>query len=128
MSSVWGPKALDNIVDLNLTFEVETDKAVFRRQALLGKTSVKYVHIFLSSNFDQWSFCSAIQAVHVRGLVSKFAVGAGRSGTDRQFFYINGRPCAPTKVRSCFLYIHMTNLIVPGSLGTKGIQRNIQNI
>ena len=34
----------------------------------------------------------------VRGLISKFVVGAGRNGTDRQFFFVNGRPCSPSKV------------------------------
>jgi hypothetical protein len=41
--------------------------------------------------------------VSVRGLVSKFAVGYGRSGTDRQFFYVNGRPCDLSKVYFPFL-------------------------
>ena len=36
--------------------------------------------------------------VQVKGLISKFAVGAGRTATDRQFFYINGRPCNMSKV------------------------------
>lgn len=31
--------------------------------------------------------------VQVKGLISKFAVGCGRTGTDRQFLYVNGRPC-----------------------------------
>ena len=32
-------------------------------------------------------------------MVSKFALGCGRTGTDRQFFYVNGRPCSLGKVR-----------------------------
>jgi DNA mismatch repair ATPase MutL len=38
-------------------------------------------------------------SVHVKGFVSKFAVGCGRTGTDRQFFYVNGRPCNLHAVR-----------------------------
>ena len=34
----------------------------------------------------------------MRGLTSKFSVGCGRAGTDRQFFYVNGRPCNMNKV------------------------------
>ena len=34
----------------------------------------------------------------VKGLISKFSVGGGRTGTDRQFFYVNGRPCNLSKV------------------------------
>jgi hypothetical protein len=33
VSSLWGPKALDEIVALDLNFEVETEKAVLRRLA-----------------------------------------------------------------------------------------------
>lgn len=33
VSTLWGPKALDDIVVLNLDFEVETEKAVLRRLA-----------------------------------------------------------------------------------------------
>ena len=33
VSALWGPKALDNIVGLDLGFEVETEKAVLRRLA-----------------------------------------------------------------------------------------------
>ena len=40
--------------------------------------------------------------MQVKGLISKFAVGCGRNGTDRQFFFVNGRPCAPSKVQKAF--------------------------
>lgn len=33
VSTLWGPKALNDIVELNLDFEVETEKAVLRRLA-----------------------------------------------------------------------------------------------
>lgn len=33
VSALWGPKALDDIVGLNISFEVETEKAVLRRLA-----------------------------------------------------------------------------------------------
>lgn len=35
MSAIWSPKALDNLVDLELDFNVEVEAAVLRR---LGKT------------------------------------------------------------------------------------------
>lgn len=34
VSSVWGPKALENIVDLDLSFDVEPEKSMLRRRAL----------------------------------------------------------------------------------------------
>jgi DNA mismatch repair protein PMS2 len=36
--------------------------------------------------------------VRVHGLISKFSVASGRAGTDRQFLYVNGRPCTLNKV------------------------------
>ena len=33
VSALWGPKALNDIVELDLDFEVETEKAVLRRLA-----------------------------------------------------------------------------------------------
>ncbi|XP_035979483.2 mismatch repair endonuclease PMS2 isoform X4 [Halichoerus grypus] len=35
---------------------------------------------------------------HISGFISHCAHGVGRSSTDRQFFFINGRPCDPAKV------------------------------
>ncbi|KAI0640833.1 hypothetical protein C8Q79DRAFT_920459 [Trametes meyenii] len=83
VSALWGPRALDHLVDLDLAFSVPIDAAVRRR---LGKT-----HEDGDAN-----------EVKVRGLISKFAVGCGRTGTDRQFFFVNGRPCAPAKVQKAF--------------------------
>ncbi|OAX33701.1 DNA mismatch repair protein MutL [Rhizopogon vinicolor AM-OR11-026] len=81
VTALWGTKALDNVVDLDLSFDVQTDKVVLRRfdQESVGATHVK-----------------------VRGLISKFAVGAGRTGSDRQYFFINGRPCNPGKIQTAF--------------------------
>ena len=42
---------------------------------------------------------SATTEVKVKGLISKPTAGNGRTSGNRQFFYINGRPFHPTKVR-----------------------------
>ncbi|KAH9926661.1 DNA mismatch repair protein MutL [Epithele typhae] len=89
VSSIWGPKTLESLVDLNLTFDVEPEAAMLRR---LGKSADE-------ENANQ---------VHVRGLISKFVVGSGRTGTDRQFFFVNGRPCAPSKVQKAFNEVYRT--------------------
>ncbi|KAG1728395.1 uncharacterized protein EDB91DRAFT_1162168 [Suillus paluster] len=81
VTALWGSKGLDNVVDLDLSFDVQTEKAVLRR-------------------LDQES--ASVTPVKVRGLISKFAVGAGRTGSDRQYFFINGRPCNPGKVQKAF--------------------------
>lgn len=36
--------------------------------------------------------------VEFTGFISSCAHGSGRSSTDRQFFFVNSRPCEPTKV------------------------------
>ncbi|GBE87291.1 DNA mismatch repair protein [Sparassis crispa] len=89
VSALWGPKALEHLVDLDLHFSVEIEKAVLRRQGIIDKDG--------HSN-----------EVHVRGLVSRFAVGCGRASTDRQFFFINGRPCNPSKVQKAFNEVYRT--------------------
>lgn len=35
----------------------------------------------------------------LEGCISSCAHGQGRSTADRQFFYVNSRPCEPTKVK-----------------------------
>ncbi|KJA16758.1 hypothetical protein HYPSUDRAFT_147287 [Hypholoma sublateritium FD-334 SS-4] len=81
VTALWGPKSLDNIVDVDITFEVEREKVVLKRL----------------QNQELEPF-----TVQVRGLTSKFSVGCGRAGTDRQFFYVNGRPCNMNKIQKCF--------------------------
>lgn len=47
VSALWGPKVLENVVDLDFTFEVETDKSVVRRQTFLGKNNIsRFVIVF----------------------------------------------------------------------------------
>ncbi|KAJ6632243.1 hypothetical protein B0H10DRAFT_1976681 [Mycena sp. CBHHK59/15] len=79
--ALWGPKALDNIIDLDLSFLVERDKIAMKRAPDSDNGDIRVV---------------------VRGLISKFAVGCGRTGTDRQFFYVNGRPCNLNKIQKAF--------------------------
>ncbi|KAG1880998.1 hypothetical protein F4604DRAFT_1749317 [Suillus subluteus] len=81
VTALWGSKGLGNVVDLDLSFDVLTEKTVLR-------------------HLDQES--ASVTTVKVRGLISKFAVGAGRTGSDRQFFFINGRPCNPGKIQKAF--------------------------
>ncbi|THH30140.1 hypothetical protein EUX98_g4035 [Antrodiella citrinella] len=90
VSALWGPKSLENLVDLDLRFQVEMEKVILRRQGIKDKDAVRSIE------------------VRVCGLVSKFVVGGGRSGTDRQFFFVNGRPCNPSKVQKAFNEVYRT--------------------
>ncbi|ORY23204.1 hypothetical protein BCR39DRAFT_501064 [Naematelia encephala] len=71
VSSVWGPKALDGVQDVSLALDVDVDSMMARREGVSRKT----------------------QTVKVSGLISSAAWGQGRSSADRQFYYVNGRPC-----------------------------------
>ncbi|EKM74869.1 hypothetical protein AGABI1DRAFT_19077, partial [Agaricus bisporus var. burnettii JB137-S8] len=85
VSTLWGPKALDNVVDLDLRLEVERERG--------NKRTISQA---LPLTDDE-----PLQ-IRVRGLISKFSVSCGRTGTDRQFFYVNGRPCTLNKVQKAF--------------------------
>ncbi|KAI0298216.1 hypothetical protein BC826DRAFT_998583 [Russula brevipes] len=86
IGALWGPKQLDNLVDLDLSFDVIPEKTVLRRQECeVGNHQIR-----------------------VKGLISKFTPGAGRAGTDRQFVFINGRPCAPVKVQKAINEVYRT--------------------
>ncbi|KAL0948421.1 hypothetical protein HGRIS_011002 [Hohenbuehelia grisea] len=86
VTALWGSKSLDNTVDLDLSFSFVKDKTALRR--LQSATAEDEVD-------DQLE-------ITVKGLVSKFSVGCGRAGTDRQFFFVNGRPCNLNKVQKLF--------------------------
>ncbi|KAM6499964.1 Histidine kinase-like ATPase, C-terminal domain containing protein [Amanita muscaria] len=90
VAALWGPKAMDNTVELALDFRVQREKSVARR------INDKYSQDSQSQSEDD------AVSVQVKGLISKFTVGCGRTGTDRQFFYVNGRPCNLTKVQKAF--------------------------
>lgn len=92
VTALWGPKALNNVVDIELKFEVEKVRNHLQRYVdpFFG-ISVREIDILISQDNEPVT-------VQVKGLISKFAVGAGRTATDRQFFYINGRPCNMSKV------------------------------
>ncbi|KAF9222232.1 DNA mismatch repair protein MutL [Gyrodon lividus] len=91
--ALWGSKALENIVDLDLSFDVETEKSVLRRQ---GPAS------------DQVNDILNVTPVKVQGLISKFVVGAGRTSVDRQYFFVNGRPYNPGKVQKAINEVYRT--------------------
>jgi DNA mismatch repair protein PMS2 len=96
LTALWGPKATDNTVELDLDFRVQREKPT------LKLISEKYSqHSESQSEYDT-------RPIQVKGLISKFAVACGRTGTDRQFFYVNGRPCNLTKVQKAFNEVYRT--------------------
>ncbi|KIP06904.1 hypothetical protein PHLGIDRAFT_72015 [Phlebiopsis gigantea 11061_1 CR5-6] len=89
ISALWGPKTLESLVELDVTFEVETAKSILRRPN--HTTSV-----------------APTTTVTVRGMISKFSLNCGRSASDRQYFFVNGRPCSPSKVQKAFNEVYKT--------------------
>ena len=92
---------MENTVELDISFHVQQEKSLQRirdrHQEAQGSQTQG------SSQDDDETI-----PIQVKGLISKFSVGAGRTGTDRQFFYVNGRPCNLTKVQKAFNEVYRT--------------------
>ncbi|CAE6417794.1 unnamed protein product [Rhizoctonia solani] len=84
VSQVWGPKTLEHFVPLELDFTVPPEKSILKK---IGKKS--------EGTSDELQ-------VRVRGLISKFAHMSGRLTSERQFFYLNGRPFEPKQIQKAF--------------------------
>nr|GAT47950.1 predicted protein [Mycena chlorophos] len=97
VTALWGPRALDNLVDLDVSFVVQRDKHAVRRLST-SNTSASTKPI----------------SVSLRGLVSAFAPNSGRAGPDRQFLSVNGRPCLLPKVQKTLTEVYRT-FNAPGS-------------
>ncbi|GAA5839580.1 hypothetical protein JCM9279_005986 [Rhodotorula babjevae] len=76
-SYLFSPKDLPSLLDLDLSFDVATEKSVMKR--------------FEGGTDDATT-------IRVKGLISKPSTGHGRTSGNRQFYYINGRPFQPAKV------------------------------
>ncbi|KAF8621431.1 hypothetical protein AX15_007791 [Amanita polypyramis BW_CC] len=109
MTALWGPKAMENVVDLDLNFCVPQEMSTLRRiKDRLSDLQHSQVPHRQSQPQDGHSGDDDVIPIRVKGLISKFSVGTGRSGTDRQFFYVNGRPCNLTKVQKAFNEVYRT--------------------
>ena len=75
---VFGPKCLSSIIEIKTEDPSEDALAFYDIRAPL-------------SDFDDLS-------LRLRGYVSSCEHGKGRSSADRQFYYINGRPCDPNRI------------------------------
>ncbi|CAE6401597.1 unnamed protein product [Rhizoctonia solani] len=84
VSQVWGPKTLEHFVPLDLDFTVPPERSILKK---IGKKA--------EGTSDELQ-------VRVRGLISKFAHMSGRLTSERQFFYLNGRPFEPKQIQKAF--------------------------
>ncbi|KAF9066496.1 hypothetical protein BDP27DRAFT_1423871 [Rhodocollybia butyracea] len=94
-TALWGSKALDGVIDLELEFDVPKIKAKVK-----GRKSKANDEDEVEETFK----------ISVQGLISSPTPTpgsgstprpgtAGRTATDRQFFYVNGRPCTMNKIQ-----------------------------
>lgn len=98
--ALWGSKALEAVQEFHLELSFEAPKAKGRLSSSASSEDAKCVaHHSGSIPWLAYISCRDIQ-IKVRGLISKFTFGCGRTSTDRQFFYVNGRPCSLSKVRT----------------------------
>ncbi|KAJ3799796.1 DNA mismatch repair protein MutL [Lentinula aff. detonsa] len=100
-TALWGPKALNGVIDLDLEFEVPKKGK--------GKHRVEEDVDLVEDTFK----------IHVKGLISSptpipgsgstpSSGSSARSATDRQFFYVNGRPCSLNKIQKAINDIYRT--------------------
>ncbi|KAJ4465810.1 hypothetical protein C8J55DRAFT_246485 [Lentinula edodes] len=104
-TALWGPKALGGVIDLDLEFEVPR----ITGRKVKGKSRVEEDVELREDTFK----------IHVKGLISSptpipssgstpRSGGSARSTTDRQFFYVNGRPCTLSKIQKAINDIYRT--------------------
>lgn len=65
-------------------------------------TSLEPLNLKLEINIRHIGGRSSTETIEVVGYVSKCAHGEGRSSSDRQFFYVNLRPCTQPKIARTF--------------------------
>lgn len=83
ITSLFGPKVLPTLLPVDLPLSVEIDKSMAKREGLDAGVKLK---------------------VRVVGMISKGEVGMGRTGGGGQYWFLNGRPFHPGKVRSCTFF------------------------
>ncbi|KAH9819432.1 hypothetical protein DFH28DRAFT_956022 [Melampsora americana] len=81
-SDIFTAKAATTVIDLDLQLSINPDQVVMKAQVFSPDTPS-----------DQ-----EVTLIKVVGLISKPVHGQGRTSADRQFFYVNGRPFAPSKI------------------------------
>jgi DNA mismatch repair protein PMS2 len=96
VSAVWGNSALDSLIDVDMALEVEIDKGMAKREGL------DITFLGLTSRFSS-------KKIRVTGLISAASFGSGRTNSDRQYYYLNGRPFVATKVKCLNVIRRLTN-------------------
>lgn len=121
IASVFGVKQLQTILEIKPEYVTNIKENIFR--GLSGEVretdesvDIEDVEIDLSEDSNDAEKASAknndelngsqksqgyknfTKPIEFTGFISSCAHGSGRSSTDRQFYFINSRPCEPTKI------------------------------
>ncbi|XP_026316783.1 mismatch repair endonuclease PMS2 isoform X2 [Hyposmocoma kahamanoa] len=117
IACVFGPKQLQNILQIKPECITNIKNNIFKGLSQeVNETqeniNIKDVEIDLSedsndaenknestsSSQKSQGYKNIVNPVEFTGFISSCAHGCGRSSTDRQFYYVNSRPCEPTKI------------------------------
>lgn len=118
ISCVFGVKQLQSILEIKPEIVSNIKENIFRGLAenveqMTDSEELADVEIDLSEDSNDTEIPDSQEAqkpvkckgyknvttpVEFTGFISSCAHGSGRSSTDRQFFYVNNRPCEPTKI------------------------------
>lgn len=128
IACVFGAKQLQNLLEMKPEYITNIKNNIFKGLSqedneTQESINIKDVEIDLSEdsndaeNRDDSIFSSQksqgykniVNPVEFTGFISSCAHGCGRSSTDRQFYYINSRPCEPTKIMRLINEIYRQN-------------------
>lgn len=118
IASIFGLKQVQNILEIRPEYVPNIKENIYR--GLSGEIDttdssihIKDVEIDLSEDSNEneddtkdslkisqksQGYKNEITPIEFTGYISSCEHGSGRSSTDRQFFYVNKRPCEPTKI------------------------------
>ncbi|XP_013172344.1 PREDICTED: mismatch repair endonuclease pms1 isoform X2 [Papilio xuthus] len=122
IAAVFGVKQLDNLLDIKTEYAPNIKENIFKGLSGEVKISEESINVedteidlsedsndaenneisntqdSIQSSQKSQGYKNCAPPVELVGYISTCAHGCGRSSADRQFYYVNSRPCEPTKI------------------------------
>lgn len=119
IAAVFGIKQLQSILEIKPEYVANIKENIFHGLTQVSTTSDETINIddvqidlsedsndaeteskdeSITSTQKSQGYKNQVAPIEFTGFISSCAHGSGRSSTDRQFYYVNSRPCEPTKV------------------------------
>ncbi|KAJ0178403.1 hypothetical protein K1T71_006226 [Dendrolimus kikuchii] len=115
IAAIFGLKQLQSILEIKPEYVPNIKENIFKGLSGEIETTDNSVHIedveidlsedsndnegdSEKSSQKSQGYKNEISPIEFTGYISSCEHGSGRSSTDRQFFYVNKRPCEPTKI------------------------------